>query len=392
MVPHLGQTRVQLVSDVVPVYRFDDGAVIERVLSNAAMQARMPPLDPETAPTWSRAVPGIYRHQRDAEELADDERVAMYILRLPGQATAHSIGSVLVRLQSLTGSSLYLDLDRLDHKEGEERLNRLSRSYWRPFIEDTMWEIDEDHIYWGGFYIPSFVDDRVYERLANPPDGLDQQVEARHQEMLVLEEDLKDQLQAGATLNAKIVAETHRWTNDQWVDAALKWLLYAFSDEDMKGIAGTMPTSEQYADKPDQWNYDGTPLLRFELGAWLNTDDGSDRFAELTQFYAVREENDRGIKELFWKIYTNGGDLLSTGSTPVEALQNAENKWFAVDQDNVDMDNILPSSRRDAWYAENYKAGTPTFDMEVFYLLDIHGPVLRPNSWFRVWAKQEFSS
>jgi len=363
------------VSDVVPVYRFDDGAVIERVLSSAALQARLPAgFDQRKVRPWiwDRA----FTSHRPEEEIGIEERVGIYILLLPGERIAHSLASVLSG-PNLRKRGYIFEFNRLDEEEAQDGMfDRLSRSYWRPFIEDTIWMLDENHAYWGSFYVPFFIDDQVYARLAHPIDGLDKKMAAKHQELLKIEQEQRDHSEPD------YFVEDIQSLEDQWVDLAMRWLFYAFADG-MEGIVTTVPSREQYFENPGRWNTDTLPdtllgyesgmprvaSLQFQLVGRRGTEE--DPTLEMFKFTAMRgveEDGEYGSEKslvVWWIMSGEHGDcLLASGITPSQALRDAEDNHIAIDPDNIDEDNFLPSSRRDAWYAENYKAGTPTFDME----------------------------
>jgi len=315
----------------VVVYRFEDGAVIERLLTAEAIAAVLPP---ETSQKC------IAQVQTDAEE----GFAALYALRLSRNPKAQSIGyfqdarSKVSEWPSPKWGFVLMDLMRVDQSAYVFKTT-LQRSYWMPFIEDTAMPVGQIQARWNGFRQPSFIDDRLYEQLAEDPDDIEDRIAALSTENLDL------------PLIKKINA------------LGLQWLKHGFrGSNEMQGIVDIQAQSS-------------TGTLLFELEGWPGG----------PLFFWVGVDLD----EAAWEISTNAGDTVARGATPLEALQNAR-KDFLANRTDQEIQTILPMSEQQAWFEQNYMVGAPTFDMEVYYLLSTPGPVPQSNAWFITWAAQEF--
>jgi len=352
----------------VTVYRFDNGAVIKRMLNGNAVHWNLPE-GSDARHTWE-----VIRGVREG-------RAAIYMLFVPGEEHAVSLAHVV------TGSKVFprwtfdlRDLVRIQLQPSDSKeYYRTYAPYWRPFIEDTIWSSDKSYTRWSGFYWPSFIDDRIYERLAHPPDNLDKKIEASKRKLIELE-----------TRKDTYSNEIQEQIEDEllvFYDLGKRWLLQAFDGEDLEGISSTWPTYTEYiAAEPDKYIDTNSIELRFRN--WNHLERGDDAFLV---FGLDRRFDDRSVMSMRWHLDTsnvpNMGDpisLIGQGETPLSALQWAGSGGF---HQNI---VILPVSKREDWYAANFKAGHPTFDMEIYHLLDVGGPVLSPHDWFVTWAAQEF--
>ena len=351
----------------VTVYRFDNGAVIKRMLNGNAVHWNLPE-GSDARHTWE-----VMRHSKSG-------RTALYALFIPGEKHIVSLGLMVISEPHARWSFELKNLGRIQSPHPQSREHALAyASYWRPFIEDTMWAPEEYFTSWNAFYWPSFIDDRVYQRLKHPADELDKKIEASKRKLIDLE-----------TRKDTYSNEIQEQIEDEllvFYDLGKRWLLQAFDGEDLEGISSTWPTYAEYiAAEPDK--YIDTNSIELRFTNWNHLERGDDAFLV---FGLDRRFDDRSVMSMRWHLDTsnvpNMGDpisLIGQGETPLSALQWAGSGGF---HQNI---VILPVSKREDWYAANFKAGHPTFDMEIYHLLDVGGPVLSPHDWFVTWAAQEF--
>ena len=303
-----------------------------------------------------------------AQKNVEEAISAVYALRLKGNSKAQSVGFFLVTNKPRPVDNEYsfslMDLMSLNQSVQEVPKTKLQRAYWMPFIEDTVWLADEFYVYWNGFRQPNFIDDRIYAQLATAPDEVDKQ------------------------MSALIVSDRGHpaWLGRRVRDPAFyqeakalvfRWLQHGFRGSNLAGIVDLPQRLDPSLDQRYARSFS------FKLEG---------QFSEPLDFFWALNYNERQralVGE--WEISSSSsGRVMARGPTPLKTLQNARRGY--VNMSDQEAQTIFPISEQEAWFARNYRVGAPTFDMEIYHLLDVEGPIRRDNAWFRTWAKQEFSS
>jgi len=369
----------------VVVYRFEDGAVIERLLTVEAMAAVLPP---ETDKD------DIVRTKNNGE----DGVSANYALRMSGNSKAQSMAFLLTgdpKRNPGEYSFAFMDLYKLNRERGPITklhlpITKLHRAYWMPFIEDTIWETDQFDVHWNGFYQPNFVDDRLYAQLAEAPDQVDDllsELIASYREVKKTNPEGRDGQvwdQTSSALHHAQLRELETDLNKKTESLALRWLIHGFRGEALEGVVSIDPREDGLLLKPPRHPPTTMTMMVFELEGWRKF---RHRPRPLVFFLGLDYADEKTLTGV-WQISTNSGTVIARGATPLQTLQSAR-KGYPYKSDQASH-TILPISEQGAWFAANYKVGAPTFDMEPYRLLDAPGPVRHNDAWFITWAAQEF--
>lgn len=349
-------------SGFVTVYEFDDGWFIQRILNPGAAYA-------------------LIRHKhrrhfgfsdvRETQQIAELGHLALYVLRR-ANGRAHSFAFFPIPPEH--GVKFYT----LDWTSEERGLSALSedyegcRAYWLPFIMDTVWGSEEYHATWNDFSLPRFLDDRVYERLANPPPKIKKAID-----QIFVEMNLKGSDSPNWGLDLEPAYDLYYPEEEEQTallhDLHIRMLLPAFAEgAALDGLSSVWPTVEEF-NRSQAWMFE---FFEFRF------DGDKNRYALEVWRRGVPLE---GYEQIWVLQNLNATDnaIISTGTSPLDALVKAR-------LDHNDRDFLLPSSERRAWMTKWLKEGGPTFNMAPFDMLDAPSPVLWNDARFRAWSEEEF--